>query len=149
MFVLLMCGVVISPLFLVAQNNDGHERVDVLKVSFITKKLNLTVEEAQIFWPVYNAYDDAMSKLRKERKADLKDFMAPGKTLTDKDYEQFVDNQIIYQQQELDIKKLYHSKFKQVLPMQKVAQLYRAEEQFKKYLLDEIKKRQGSQTYRR
>lgn len=33
-----------------------NERIEMLKVNYITKHLNLTKEEAELYWPVYNAY---------------------------------------------------------------------------------------------
>jgi hypothetical protein len=39
--------------------------------------------------------------------------------------------------------KKYHNQFKQVLPIKKVAMLYRAEDDFKKELLEKIKERRG------
>ena len=36
---------------------DG-EKIQSLKIAFITQKLQLTPDEAQKFWPVYNQYDN-------------------------------------------------------------------------------------------
>mgnify|MGYP003531372575 FL=1 len=33
-----------------------REKVEATKVAYFTKKLNLTPEEAQVFWPVYNKW---------------------------------------------------------------------------------------------
>lgn len=41
---------------------NRHERIKAEKIAFITDELNLTPEEAQIFWPVYNQ----MCSLRNE-----------------------------------------------------------------------------------
>src|SRR6187397_2237939 len=45
------------------QANDG-ERLEALKIAYLTKKLNLKTEEAQKFWPVYNEYIAEMKKVR-------------------------------------------------------------------------------------
>ena len=63
--------------------------------------------------------------------------------LSDKDVEKVVDGDLVFRQQELDIVKKYHNQFKQVLPIKKVAMLYRAEDDFKKELLEKIKERRG------
>ena len=36
-----------------AQNGN---RLEALKIAYITNKLNLSPEEAQKFWPIYNQY---------------------------------------------------------------------------------------------
>jgi len=59
--------------------------------------------------------------------------------LSDKEVEQLVDNEITFRQKEIDLQKEYHIKFKGILPIKKVAKLYEAEEQFKRYLLNELK----------
>jgi hypothetical protein len=38
-----------------SQDPDGS-RIEALKIAYLTKKLNLSPEEAQRFWPVYNNY---------------------------------------------------------------------------------------------
>lgn len=50
------------------------KNIQVLKVAFITRQLNLTAEEAQKFWPVYNTYSDAVKKIRIEQKQDVLGF---------------------------------------------------------------------------
>jgi hypothetical protein len=59
--------------------------------------------------------------------------------MPDKDVEKAVDTELGFRQNELDLLKKYHGQFKQVLPIKKVAKLYRAEEDFKRELLDRIK----------
>jgi len=49
---------------------DQHEAIESLKIAFLTKQLQLTPEEAQKFWPVYNQYTSELKQLRKEHKSD-------------------------------------------------------------------------------
>ena len=46
-----------------AQKHD-KEKIKALKVAHITEQLDLTAKEAQAFWPVYNANEEAHYKLR-------------------------------------------------------------------------------------
>jgi hypothetical protein len=61
--------------------------------------------------------------------------------MNEKDAEKIVDGEIVFRQQELDVLKKYHAQFKLILPIKKVAKLYRAEEDFKRELLDRIRDR--------
>ncbi len=46
-----------------------REKIKALKVAFITERLELTPDEAQTFWPVYNIYDSRVNDIYdKERK---------------------------------------------------------------------------------
>ena len=44
------------------------QTIDALKVAYITKQLDLTPEEAQKFWPVYNVFAIELKKAKIERK---------------------------------------------------------------------------------
>ena len=56
------------------QGPPPPKNIHALKVAFITRQLNLTAEEAQKFWPVYNTYSDAVKKIRIEQKQDVLGF---------------------------------------------------------------------------
>jgi len=120
---------------------DKREQIESLKISFITQKLDLTRDEAQSFWPVYNEYYDALQSLRNERREELRSYSERFEQLSDKEMTDMVDKQIIYRQRELDVRKKYHAEFKSVLPVKKVALLYRAEDEFKAKVLGEFKAR--------
>lgn len=117
----------------------GRERVEAMKVGFLTQRLNLTPEEAKVFWPVYNKYQDELEALRKSRRENLVNAKMNFDEMPEKEVEKAVDSELGFRQQELDLLKKYHGQFKQVLPIKKVAKLYRAEEDFKRELLDRIK----------
>ena len=126
---------------------DRKENVQAMKIAFITQKLDLTPQEAQLFWPLYNQYSEKTMELRKKRRQGK-----PGRegnrenrpdldSLSDKEVEQLVNNDMAIRQKELDLQKEYHEKFKAVLPIKKVAKLYAAEEQFKIVLINKLKDR--------
>lgn len=117
------------------------ERIEALRVAFITQKLDLTTEEAQKFWPVYNEFQKKKEALHKKRKEEIKNAKEEIDSLTDKQIEALVDGEMAFRQNNLDLEKEYHGKFKTVLPIKKVAKLYRAEEQFTRHLLKQISER--------
>lgn len=124
-----------------AHMQDKKEKIEALKVSFITQKLELTREEAQRFWPVYNEYQDAKDALRKERKDLFKNYNERFDDLSEKELTDLVDKQIIYRQRDLDLMKKYHAEFKSILPVKKIALLYRAEDEFRAKVLQEYRSR--------
>ena len=122
-------------------NRQNKEKVDAMKIGFLTDYLDLTSEEAKVFWPVYNKYQDETDQLRKTRRKNILNDKSNFDSLSDAELEKIVDSEIIFRQSELDIQKKYHPQFKRVLPMNKVAKLYRAEEDFKRKLLEMIRER--------
>ena len=43
------------------------EQVKSLKVAFITSELDLTADESAKFWPLYNAFDEKQSEIRRTK----------------------------------------------------------------------------------
>ena len=130
--------------FLLAQPGDFSEKkdkVEALKIAFITRKLNLKPDEAKVFWPVYNLYRDELETLRKNQKKERLSAREDFLNMTDKEVERLVDNEIIFRQNEIDIMKKYHVQFKKILPVKKLALLYNSEEEFKRELLKKIQEK--------
>ena len=56
------------PTFLWGQNQDSkRERIQQLKIAFITTEINLNSDESSKFWPIYNVAEDKIYELRKLR----------------------------------------------------------------------------------
>ena len=123
------------------ERRPAQERVEAMKIGFLTDRLNLTAEEAKTFWPVYNIYSDELEKLRKGRRENIINDRENFDEMSDSELEKTVDNEIIFRQNELEILKKYHPQFKKILPIKKVAKLYKSEEDFKRKLLEMIQER--------
>jgi hypothetical protein len=115
-----------------AQDRGRHERVESFRIAYITEHLKLTPEEAQRFWPVYNAYRGDMKTLRKNFKADDKD----GTPLT-------ADQQLEFEQKKLDLKKRFKPQFEQAIGKEKLNLLMQVEEDFKRELMKAMQERRG------
>jgi hypothetical protein len=114
---------------------DRHEEIESMKIGFITRKLDLSPEESQKFWPVYNTYNKEMEVLRKGHRSNITKLRNDLDELSDSEIETLVDKEQDFRQNELNIRKKYHQEFKKVLTMRKVAALYGVEEDFKRELL--------------
>ena len=117
--------------------SDKKEQIASFRVAFITKELDLSSKEAQLFWPVYNEYQDKLEALRKSRRKENKK-LAP-ESMTDIEAEQFIENETEFKVNEANLQKQYYTRFKQSLPIKKVALLIKAEDDFKRELLKQLK----------
>jgi len=122
-----------------SQNESKSEKVETMKIAFLTNKLNFTAKEAQVFWPLYNEYNQKIEALRKAKKSEYDEIKSKNGTPTDKEIAAYMEEVFATKQKELDVQKDYYAKYVKVLPMKKVALLYQAENQFKKELLRIIK----------
>lgn len=138
---IILLALISFSIYTVSAQNSRKEELEAMKSAFITQKMGLSTEEARMFWPVYDQMENELENLRRRRRETLLDARQNYASLGDRELEKLVDGEVIFKQQELDIIKRYHPQFKQMLPIRKVAQLYRAEEEFKRELLKRIRNR--------
>lgn len=124
------------------QNPERAERIKALKVAFITEKLSLTEAEAQQFWPIYNKYEEATYKLRKDNRAERADY--DFKSLTEADANKLLNSMMETEREKFEMRKQLVSDLKKVLPAQKILKLQWTEDQFNRKLLEEMRKRRGA-----
>jgi hypothetical protein len=122
-------------------NGPGRERINAQKVAYITEQLQLTPEEAQKFWPVYNLFNTQKEELTRDfMKTNMK-FRKDEDTMTDKDANDMADSYIKHAQKMVDLQKEFHGKFKEVLPPKKLLKLYNVERDFQRLLLQRLRER--------
>ncbi len=137
---------ILIALFALPANAQKHrEKIQAFKVAFITEKLDLTEQEAQKFWPIYNNYDKIITKIKfrdiRNIRFEIKNNI---NTLTDKRARELLtklnkaENDLHQNHVELSNKLL------KVIPPKKIILLKMAEEDFKKKILEHFrnKKRQ-------
>jgi intergrase/recombinase len=130
--------------FTKAQNPraDKKEKIESLKVAFITEKLDLSVEEAQRFWPVYNKYTAELEKSRKDFRGQMVDELKNLDQMSNAEADKALRDMIEFRSKELDITKQYTNEFKRVIGPQKAVKLFVAEQEFKKELLKMLRQKQ-------
>ena len=143
-WMLALAALILSSTFVYAQPGGQGMRKNIRtkKIIFITEKLDLSPEEAQVFWPVYNEFDKKAEDIRKQKRQ-LMPRGPQAAELSDKEAEQKVDQLMALKMQEANLQQEYHARFKQVLPARKVAKLYMAEEMFNRRLMQELGKKHG------
>ena len=128
-----------------SQNYDKIQELQAQKVGFFTKKLQLTSREAQEFWPVYNDYQVRKNKIIQDRRNTTRYYMQNFNNLSEKEIEEITEKHIRLMKEESDLLLAYHEKFKEVLPIGKVMKIYIAEEQYKTFLLRQLRNRRENQ----
>jgi hypothetical protein len=118
---------------------DGKrgEKLEALRIAFITEKLSLTPQEAQVFWPVYNEHHAKMKEIRSQNKDAAKNADAA----TDAEIEKIILTHFDAEQRALTLQKEYYVQLKKVLPMRKILKLHHAERDFKNRLIEQISER--------
>ncbi|NRA91560.1 MAG: sensor of ECF-type sigma factor [Psychroserpens sp.] len=135
---ILVCIITFSA---VAQPPDRkiRERIKSQKIAFITDKLDLTTEEAQKFWPVYNTYDDTTEQIRNEDLRAIRREMRENRDMSEKEADALLDRLINADNKMHQAKQKLVEDLKNVLPSRKIILLKAAEDEFNKKLLDRLK----------
>lgn len=102
-------------------NDNDNQRVEVIKMAYISRELNLSPQEAQNFWPIYNNYQNDIKQARN----------------------QYPDNEIEYEKKVVDIKQRYQGNFKKVLGNdgERVNKVYTTDRQFREMIRNEYQNR--------
>jgi len=118
---------------------QAHEYVTSQKIAFFTETIGLTPEEAEKFWPIYNTYWQKKNAIIQERQSKMNYYSKNYKSLSESEMRKLADDYIHQEVQKAQLLKEYHEKFKNILPIHKVMKIYKADYQFKEYLLNKIK----------
>lgn len=127
-----------------AQEEERFDRIEAILVAHITKALDLSKEEAEKFWPIFNAFSKKEFELRTSQRKLVKSLNAKMETITDKEITDF--NSKLDKLRD-DLYKNENDLYKQlkgVILDKKILKLKIARENFQKHLLQKLRhKRRG------
>lgn len=105
--------------------NQREQDIEALKVAFLSKQLDLTPEEAQQFWPVYNQYA-----------TELKQIIKSDPDILDRD------------ERVLNVRKRYKDQFVKILGPDRLNRLFEAEGRFHQLLIRAMRRQQENRPLR-
>ncbi len=142
---------VLVPLFLLAQRqgrkfDEMFEKYKTEKVAFLSAKLDLTVKEAEKFWPIYNEFQEKKEDLMK---AGRPSFRRPDPdSLSTEQMQDIMETKFKNDLKSAKLAQDYHEKFKEILPIKKIFILYQAENEFMSSMLRKMRHSQDGQESR-
>jgi hypothetical protein len=116
---LLILFVLLGSLSQIKAQEPAGEKIQALKIAFITQKLQLTPDEAQKFWPIYNQYDNEVRGIESGNDP----------------------NVIDKEQKLLNVRKKYLGTFQKILGQDKTNRLFNAERDFRGLLIRRLQNR--------
>lgn len=120
------------------RRDEKREKIKAQKIAFISTELELTTEEAEKFWPIYNAYETALEELHQERRKYKRELRKSEDLDENRAYEIF---ELIFaaEKKESEVRQTYLKRFADVLGKSKATRVFIAEEKFRRLLLDRLK----------
>ncbi len=113
-----------------------QSKVEQVREVYIRRRLKLTSDESEKFWPVYRRYQDALTAVREKQikngsKADGADQVA---------------NELFYEGEIVKVRQFYTTEFLKILPAEKVSELLKAEKEFRDELIKQLRERSKAVT---
>ena len=136
---LLLLLLVSAPFLGYAQHSS--DQIKSLKIAHISSVLNLTSEEAERFWPIYNTYDNKLSKLRH---SEVIHYIKSNETqdiekLTEKQATEKVQDLVTFEDEYCSLRNQFILDCKKILSNKKILLLKKAEDDFNRKLLKKYK----------
>lgn len=114
---------------------ENFEQINAMRIAMITKKMDLSSEQAQKFWPLYNAYE-----------ADLKTIEAEEKSFFEKNKNKKKLSQFLaIRASKQSTLNAFVENLKKFLSDEKILTLFQAEQQFNEMLVNKVKARMQKQ----
>lgn len=126
------------------QNNK--EKVQQLKIAYFTKELDLSTEDAEKFWPIYNEMNDKIREQKKIARNAAKEIKENASTLTEEQFKKNSEEALDARIKEAQLQKEYHGKIAGVIGYKKASKLLSLEAEFKRELLKRLAEGQESDT---
>lgn len=125
---------------------DRLDEMKAKKIAYLSGALNLKPAEAEVFWPIYNEFDEGMMTFHKEKiKAQMKhrrDEKGGNDPLSDEEAQERILEQFKAEQDVLNHRKTYYEKFKKVLSPSQILKLYEAEMRFRMEVVKDFGERE-------
>jgi hypothetical protein len=148
--------VVLGILFLLnvqAQNDENRKRdreqIKAAKVAFIANRLNLNSKTAQVFWPIFNKYEQEKSDIarkyweQKRQYSSKRDFS----DMSESNASKMLQVYVAQKEAEAQIEKEFLTKFQEVLTAQQTWLLITSESEFRRSLMQRLgQTREGRKT---
>lgn len=125
----------------IAAQHKNRERIKALKASVITEKLDLTEKEAQQFWPIYNAHEKETSAIRFEEIKSIRIIGENIENMTDKKANELLKKLSKAENKMHKSRLEFANNLSGVLSPKKIILLKIAEDDFKKKMMAELRKR--------
>jgi len=97
------------------------------KKALVAANLDLTAEEKEKFWPVYDRYQKDLKAIHDRYLTIIQDYTASFETLTDEHAKKLLDDYLAVEAERVKLRTEYVKSFSETLPGRKVARFYQIE----------------------
>ena len=132
----IICFLMVTAFTLRAQQKG--DKVEALRVAFITKHVALSADEGNRFWPVYNEYHDKLRTVRRSLRQTHRQY---SETMSEEDVKSLAAREMELRKVETEIHQVYSARIAGIIGHRKYMRLRLAEEQFRREMLKVLRDR--------
>jgi len=124
-------------------HKEKQEKIKALKVAYITEQLELTADEAQKFWPIYNDYQEKQFDLRHEKMRSILNKLEIGtiEKLSEKEASSLLDQMENIEENLFLLQKKFTKDLQGIVSDKKIMKLKKAEGDFNRHLLKQMREK--------
>lgn len=122
-------------------HKEKQEKIKALKVAYITEQLQLTSDEAQKFWPIYNDYQEKQFDLRHEKMRAILGKLDAGNIdkLSEKEASSLLTQMESIEETLFTLQKKFIKDLQGIMSDKKIMKLKKAEGDFNRHLLKQMR----------
>ncbi len=117
--------------------DQAAQKIAALRRGYLKDKLQLTEEESEAFWPVYDEFKAEEKALGRSMKPKTR----PRKDISDEEAREMILRRLSFEKQRLELKEKYVDRMLDILPASKLIRLEKAEHSFKMEVMKRLKDR--------
>lgn len=117
-----------------------QEKIEAAKIALITERLNLTPDQAQRFWPIYNEFAQRQQEIRQNFAQQRRNH--DPKTASEEENKRMLQLGLQAKEQTVQLEKQYSERFLEVINSRQLMSLRKAEDDFKAMVLSRLRDQQ-------
>lgn len=125
------------------RSGDRGQQIEGMRIAYLTKQMDLSPEDAQVFWPIFNKYEDKMKAMRGGERFKKMDTSA----VSDSEAQNLYKKRLEMAEQKVKLTKEMVAELEQHLTPNQILSLLKAEDSFKKEVLTRVKQRMGERRH--
>jgi hypothetical protein len=115
------------------QQNPGINRIEEVREEYINKRLNMTGDQGQKFWPVFRRYRAALKEILIKKRQNNSPDQPNGADQ--------INRELFYESELVNTRKYYTDEFLKILPPEKVSLIFKSERDFNDELIKQLSER--------
>lgn len=124
------------------RKKEMRDRINALSIAHITKELDLTTNEAEKFWPLYNQVKDERNRLERDKKNLMNKLEREFETMSESQALSYVDQMVALDQKIVATHLDYnHEEIIKVIGAKRFLKLKKAELDFRRKMIKEYRDR--------